>query len=217
MGDDRKAGSPLPAGLAAGRLSGLGPAEDVVIIERSRLEPAAFAVLYDRHAAVIFRFAARRLGSQAAEDVVAETFLAAFRQRHRYDLGRADARPWLYGIANNVIGKQRRSEVRRLRAHARAGVEPETFREQDEIEERLWAGMVRSELAAGLASLSRNHRDVLLLVAWAGLSYEETATALGVPLGTVRSRLNRARSCLRESLSGIEGNLRTEELSHARA
>lgn len=217
MGDDRTVGSLLPAGLMAGRLSGLGSAGDAVIIERSRLEPAAFAVLYDRHAAVIFRFAARRLGDQAAEDVTAETFLAAFRQRHRYDLGRADARPWLYGIANNVIGKQRRSEVRRLRALARAGVAPEAFREQDEIEERLWARTVRSELAVGLASLSRNHRDVLLLVAWAGLSYEETAVALGIPLGTVRSRLNRARSCLRGSLSGIEGNLGTEALSHARA
>lgn len=213
MGDARTAGSLLPARLWAGRMSTLGSAGDAAIIERSRLEPAAFAVLYDRHAAVIFRFAARRLGSQTAEDVSAETFLAAFGQRHRYDLGRTDARPWLYGIANNVIGKQRRSEVRRLRALARAGGAPDSFRDQDEIDERLWACTVRSELAAGLASISRNHRDVLLLVAWAGLSHEETAIALGIPLGTVRSRLNRARACLRESLSGFEGDLGGEVLS----
>lgn len=93
-------------------------ADDAALVETSRHEPEAFAGLYDRHASHIHRYAARRLGDGAADDIVAETFLAAFRTRHRYDMSRADARPWLYGIASNLIGKRRRSEIAMLRAYA---------------------------------------------------------------------------------------------------
>jgi DNA-directed RNA polymerase specialized sigma24 family protein len=96
-------------------------ADDATVIERSWHEPERFAELYDRHAAAIHRYVSRRLGAEMADDVVAETFLAAFRWRQRYDLGRADARPWLYGIAANMIGKHRRAEIRRLRTLARTG------------------------------------------------------------------------------------------------
>src|SRR4029077_13125696 len=105
-------------GAAATRL------DDAALIERSWQEPEAFAALYDRHAAPIHRFVGRRLGDQMADDVVAETFLAAFRRRKRYDLCRVDARPWLYGIAANLIGKHRRAEVRMLRAFPRTGADP---------------------------------------------------------------------------------------------
>lgn len=214
MGDDRTVrsvttGLPLReiGAVRAARAVRAGTGEDAVVVERSLREPAAFAELYDRHAAVIFRFAARRLGSSVAEDVTAETFLAAFWHRHRYDLSRGDARPWLYGIASNLIGRQRRDEVRRLRALARLAAATDEAGAAQDIDDRIWAGEMRAELAAALASLPRKHRDTLLLVAWAELSYEETAEALAVPIGTVRSRVNRARHRLREALPELDADL----------
>ncbi|MGH3286835.1 MAG: RNA polymerase sigma factor, partial [Streptosporangiaceae bacterium] len=113
--------------------------DDAALIERSWHEPEAFAVLYDRHAAPIHRFAGRRLGDQLAGDVVGETFLAAFRRRKRYDLRRADARPWLYGIAANLIGKHRRAEVRMFRAFARTGIDPVADSHADRADSRISA------------------------------------------------------------------------------
>jgi RNA polymerase sigma-70 factor, ECF subfamily len=200
------------------REGGIGDADavgDAAVIERSIREPAAFALVYDRHASEIFRFAARRLGRQAAEDVMADTFLDAFSKRHRYDLTRRDCRPWLYGIASNVIGKQRRTEVRRFRALARSAAMTGNSCDLDEIDERIWAGASRAELAAALAALSRKHRDVVLLVAWADLSYDEVSVALKIPVGTVRSRLNRARRALRSALTGLQDDPTIEELPHA--
>jgi RNA polymerase sigma factor (sigma-70 family) len=186
--------------------------DDAALIERSWHEPEAFAALYDRHAAPIHRFAGRRLGDQMADDVVAETFLAAFRRRKRYDLHRADARPWLYGIAANVIGKHRRSEVRMLRAFARTGADPVAAGHADRVDSRVCAAAVQRDLAAALAGLPAGDRDVLLLIAWADLSYEETAAALGIPVGTVRSRLHRARRKVREALGGQDPTSSNQEL-----
>jgi RNA polymerase sigma factor (sigma-70 family) len=176
--------------------------DDAALIERSWHEPEAFAALYDRHAAPIHRFAGRRLGDQLADDVVAETFLAAFRRRKRYDVRRSDARPWLYGIAANVMGKHRRAELRMLRALARTGIDPAADGHADRIDSQVSAAAVQRDLASALAGLSAGDRDVLLLIAWADLSYEETAAALRIPVGTVRSRLNRARRKVREALGG---------------
>ncbi len=176
--------------------------DDAALIERSWGEPETFAELYDRHAVPIHRYVSRRLGEPMADDVVADTFLAAFRRRQGYDLHRPDARPWLYGIAANLIGKHRRAEVRMLRAYARTGADPVVDGHADRIDNRVSAAAVQRDLAAALASLSAGERDVLLLVAWADLSYEETATALEIPLGTVRSRLHRARKKVREALGG---------------
>ncbi|WP_344272836.1 RNA polymerase sigma factor, partial [Actinomadura napierensis] len=147
--------------------------------------------------------AARRLGDQAADDVVAETFLAAFRRRGRYDLARPDARPWLYGIAANLIGKHRRSETRMLQALARTGADPVTDA-IDRADARVSAAAVSRRLAGALADLPARDRDVLLLVAWADLSYQQVAEALSIPVGTVRSRLNRARRKVREALGGSD-------------
>ena len=180
---------------------------DAALIERSRHDPEAFARLYDRHAAPLHRYAARRLGAGAADDIVADTFLDAFRRRHRYDLSVPDARPWLYGIAANLIGKHSRAEVRMLRAYARTGADPvlaETASHTDEADSRLASAAVRQDLAAALAALARGDRDVLLMIAWADLSYAEVATALGIPVGTVRSRLHRARARIRAALGGFD-------------
>ncbi|GAA3418232.1 RNA polymerase sigma factor [Streptosporangium vulgare] len=177
-----------------------GDATDATLIGESLTAPDRFAGLFDRHADEIHRYVARRLDDvTTADDVTAETFLVAFRKRARYDLGRADARPWLYGIASNLISGHRRSETRRLKALARQA--PERAAEfEDRSAERVTADRLRPALAAALAGLGSAERDLLLLVAWADLSYEEAAQALGIPIGTVRSRLSRTRTKIRRSL-----------------
>ena len=175
-------------------------ADDAAVIQLSRHEPEYFTEVFRRHAPYIQRYVVRRLGQDAADDIVAETFLLAFRQRDSYDQARSDARPWLYGIATNLIGHHRRAEIRLYRALARTGTDPVTESFTDRIDDRVSASTASRRLATALARLSAELRDTLLLVAWGDLSYEETATALGVPVGTVRSRISRARSALRRSL-----------------
>jgi RNA polymerase sigma factor (sigma-70 family) len=187
-------------------------ADDAAVIEQSWHEPEAFAELYDRHATPIHSYVTRRLGDGAADDVVAETFLIAFRGRRRYDLSRSDARPWLYGIAANVIGKHRRTEVRMWRALARTGADPAAEGHADRVDDRVSAATVQRELAVALAGLAAGDRDVLLLIAWADLSYDEVAAALEIPVGTVRSRLNRARRKVRAALGGQDPTSLREEL-----
>lgn len=188
----RSASARAPAGPPDGA--------DSASIGRSLVEPERFAAVFDRHAPYIHRYVARRLGPDAADDVVAETFLTAFGKRGTYDLRRPDARPWLYGIATNLIGTHRRTEARELRLLARsrpAGTEP--FPEE-RIAAQVSARARRPELVAALAGLSPDDRDVLLLIAWEELSYDEVAAALNIPVGTVRSRLHRARRTLRAAL-----------------
>jgi RNA polymerase sigma factor (sigma-70 family) len=143
---------------------------DARVIARSRDEPELFAVLYDRHADAVHRYAARRLGPEAAEDLMAETFVIAFQRRHTFDLARADARPWLFGIATNLVGRHRRAEARRFKALSRL---PEPVEHEEPVADRAVARAgatgVRRDLAAALAGLSARHRDVVLLIAWAGL------------------------------------------------
>lgn len=209
-------GGPVPVILAADRPDS-APAEppaDAAVIRLSWRQPEAFAELYDRHAAEIHRYATRRLGATAADDIVADTFLAAFRSRQRYDLSRADSRPWLFGIAANVIGKQRRAEVRMLRALARTGVDPVDGGHAELVESRVSAVAAHQKLAAALAGLAAGDREVLLLFAWAELSYDGIAEALAIPVGTVRSRLHRARRKTREALRQQDPALLTEGLSH---
>lgn len=181
---------------------------DAAIIERSAGDPEAFAILYDRHAATLHRYVARRLGEDVAEDIVADTFLSAFRKRARFDPSvSSDARPWLFGIAANLIGKHTRSEVRMLRAYARTGADPVLTQQvttTDEAFSRVDFAAAQRDLARALATLAKGDREVLLLIAWADLSYAEVAAALGIPIGTVRSRLNRARTRIRAGLGGID-------------
>lgn len=187
---------------------------DASVVQRSLEDPDAFAALFDRYAQDIHRYAARRLGTEAADDLMAETFVIAFQQRRRYDLSRPQARPWLYGIVTNLVGGHRRAEARRLRALSRAAStdpgdgsgdasgdgEPLA----DRVAARVSAEGVRGELAGALAALPARYRDVVLVIAWGDLDYAEAAEALGVPVGTVRSRLHRARKKLREALGGSD-------------
>ncbi len=175
--------------------------DDAAIIEGSLLDPERFAALFDRHAPLIYRYAGRRAGVQQADDLVAETFLAAFSKRGKYDLSYRDARPWLYGIATNLIGQHRREEIRQIRIRQAAIPDPDVPGHGDRVAADVTAGALHGVLAAALADLPARDRDVLLLIAWEQLTYDETAQALGIPIGTVRSRLNRARSMLRAVLA----------------
>ncbi|WP_116020645.1 RNA polymerase sigma factor [Thermomonospora umbrina] len=183
----------------------VSPSSDAEEIERSWREPERFAVLFDRYGARLHRYAARRLGDGEADDIVAETFLVAFRRRAGYDLGRAEALPWLYGIASNLIRRHRRAEVSRYRTFVRTGVLPDVADGVAErAVERVSAQMSGRRLARAIAELPSRDRDVLLLVAWADLSYEQVADALGLPVGTVRSRLHRARTKVKRALGGVD-------------
>ncbi|MFI6816537.1 RNA polymerase sigma factor [Nonomuraea sp. NPDC050328] len=163
----------------------------------------SFSEVFDAYFGEIHRYVAQRLGVDDAEDVVAETFLAAYRKREHYDPARASVRTWLYGIATNLVGKHRRAEVRALRAIARHGVpDPAGAGHEERVAARVSAQSLRPSLAAAIARLNSGDRDVLLLVALAGLSHEEIAEALGIPYGTVGSRLSRARRKLRDALGG---------------
>jgi RNA polymerase sigma-70 factor (ECF subfamily) len=177
---------------------------DADLLAPSRTDPAGFATFYDRYAAELYRYAYQRVGEQTAQDVVADTFLAAFQQRGSYDQDRANARPWLFGILTRKLARHYRTENARYRALARSA--PETVQDSpaERIAAQVTAWAVRVPLIGALHRLSEGDRDVLLLIAWCDFSYDEVAAALDIPLGTVRSRLNRARRKVREALGGID-------------
>ncbi|RSN47056.1 RNA polymerase sigma factor [Actinomadura sp. WAC 06369] len=177
-----------------------GALTDSDVIRLSLDDPEWFAELFDRHHRRIHHYAARRLGVHAADDIVGETFLAAFRRRAAYDLAQPLARPWLYGIATTLVARHRRAEERYYRALQRTGADPLPEPLADAVATRVAAESQQRRLAGALAGLSRGDRDVLLLVAWGDLTYEEVARALEVPVGTVRSRLHRARRVVRRAL-----------------
>jgi RNA polymerase sigma factor (sigma-70 family) len=155
-----------------------------------------FGRLFDSHAAALRHYLVRRVGENAAEDLVSETFLVALRQRHRYDPARAAARSWLYGIATNLMRRHVRDEVRQLRIAAQS-VEVPAVSQASRVAERVDAQVAARRLAGALARLSPGDRNVLLLISWAGLDTAGVAEALNIPVGTVRSRLHRVRKQLR--------------------
>jgi DNA-directed RNA polymerase specialized sigma24 family protein len=157
---------------------------DADAIAASLAEPRRFAVVYDRHAAVVFRFLVRRVGRDTADELLGETFRIAFERRAVFDCSRDSARPWLYGIATNLLAKHRRTEARRLRAMERLALA------------QGGSGGGTDAVADALAALPDGERDALLLFVWEDLDYDDIATALGIPVGTVRSRLHRARARL---------------------
>jgi len=195
------------------RRRGSAAADDAAVIESSWREPERFAVLFDRHAPHIHRYLARRAGREVAGDLVAETFLAAFAKRDRYDLSRADARPWLYGIATNLVGQHRRDEARQYRISQAAVAEPDVRGHAERVAADVTAQAMRPLLDAVLAALPAGDRDVLLLIAWEQLTYQEVSQALAIPVGTVRSRLNRARTKVRQALAGTDAAATYEEIT----
>jgi RNA polymerase sigma factor (sigma-70 family) len=179
---------------------------DSAVIAASVTDPAAVAAIFDRHAASIHRFLARRVEPAEAEGILGDVFRVAFERRETFDLGRASARPWLYGISTNLIARHRRSEARRLRAMASlasmrvAGAEDAVGDRAAEVADarESWATLVNA-----IDELPDAERDTLMLFAWEELSYDDIAAALDVPVGTVRSRLNRTRRRLRAARADV--------------
>lgn len=180
---------------------------DATIVVTSLSDPDRFAVIFERHYGAIHRYLQRRFGLPLAEDLAAQTFVEAFAARGRYDRSRSDARPWLLGIATNLVRRHWRQETRALRAYARTGEDPNSYGFEDEVIEHLDRTRVGPLAARAVAALDRRDRDVLLLFAWEESSYEEIAVALDIPIGTVRSRLARARRQVRELLGPVGQDL----------
>jgi RNA polymerase sigma-70 factor (ECF subfamily) len=178
------------------------PPSDADAIGASLRDPGRFREVFERHHDDVRRYLQRRSGLDTGEELAAQTFEEAFRTRSRFDPRVPTARPWLMGIATNLLRHHYRAESARLRTLQRAASMASTSAE-DDPDARLDARAVAPALADALLRMSRGERDVLLLYAWADLSYEEIAHALRVPIGTVRSRLHRARRRLRELGSAV--------------
>jgi RNA polymerase sigma-70 factor (ECF subfamily) len=178
---------------------------DAELLARSIAEPTAFGDLYERHSLAVRRYVVRRMGDAVGEDLAAEVFLRGFRARGRYRAERDTALPWFLGIANNVIADHRRLERRRLATLARLSHDPDRYPEQS-------GAALDPALVAALRRLPAVERDALLLVVWGELTQDEAAVALGVPVGTVSSRITRARQrltgALRSPLAVLAADLR---------
>jgi RNA polymerase sigma factor (sigma-70 family) len=180
-------------------------------------ESQAFERLFDRHTNAIFRFCVRRVGDRsAAEDLMSTTFLHAWRRRADMQCGAEGPVPWLYGIAANLVRRHLRGVDRRRAGMARVsapGAEPDP---SDEIADRLDGASRADRVREALRSLPDSDQELFVLCVWEELSYQQAAAALGIPVGTVRSRLSRARSRLRLALGepGVEsGDVPTESTS----
>jgi RNA polymerase sigma factor (sigma-70 family) len=196
----------------------MGEPTDAVLWQRAAAgEVDAFGTIFERHARTVYNYCFRRTADWSqAEELTAIVFLEAWRRRRQVVLERDDALPWLLGVATNVLRNLRRSQRRHRAALERLPRERVADFAGD-VDERLDdERQMRSALRA-FQQLSRDDQDVLALCIWEELPYEQAALALGVPIGTVRSRLSRARARLRELSSnpGHEWDERfaTEEAS----
>jgi RNA polymerase sigma-70 factor, ECF subfamily len=174
--------------------------EDGAAIARSLHHPEAFANVFDRHFAFVHRYVARRASRDRADDVASQTFTVAFAHRGRYrdDLG--TARPWLLGIATNLMRAEHRGDARVALIVERLGSEATTSSSGAPPAGASAASEDDGRLSMALAHLQPEQRDALLLHALGELSYAEIAAALEIPIGTVRSRISRACAALRTEL-----------------
>lgn len=174
---------------------------DSLLIAASRVDPRAFAGVFDRHAPTLLQYLVRRVGISEAEGLLGELFRIAFESRSRFDLSRTDARPWLYGIAANLVMKHHRGRARHDRALGRLALMRPGHSEVS-FDNRVVNADANSQLLKAVVEaideLPNIDREAVLLYAWQGLSYAEIAEALEIPTGTVRSRLSRVRLMLRE-------------------
>jgi RNA polymerase sigma-70 factor (ECF subfamily) len=184
-------------------------------IAASLADPQRFGTIAERHFGAIYQYLARRVGRDMAQDLNAETFVVAFSSRSRYDLTRVNARPWLYGIATNTIRHHRRSELRMLNAYVRSVPPVRVDDEPEKLSTHIEHVELLDRVAKAFSKLDPEQRDALHLTAIEGLSYAETAEALGIPVGTVHSKVARARITLRD-LAGYFGQEGNEEPIPAR-
>jgi RNA polymerase sigma factor (sigma-70 family) len=172
--------------------------DDAELFRRSVADADVFEQIFERHFDPLLRYCRQRAGHHVGEEVAARTMVIAFERRETYDGRNASARGWLFGIATNLIRHHFRDERVHLAALGRLPIDPDTIDESDT--DRIDAERSRPELAAAIASLEPVERDAFLLAVIAQLSYPEIAEALAIPVGTVRSRISRARRKLRERM-----------------
>lgn len=194
-GMETAAGNPVGA---FGHESGVEPSDGVLWARSRSGEAEAFGLLFERHAKAVYNYCFRRVGSwAAAEDLLSVVFLEAWRRRGK-ELPPDKVLPWLYGIATNVVRNRRRSERRYAAALRRLPTAPTALDFAPDVDERVDDERRMAGALELLESLPRREQDVFALCAWMELSYEDAAAALGIPVGTVRSRLSRARTRMRE-------------------
>jgi RNA polymerase sigma-70 factor (ECF subfamily) len=170
---------------------------DAVVIAGSLDRPEQFATIFERHFDAVHAYLSRRAGSTLADDLASSTFVVAFERRDGFRPEADSARPWLFGIATNLLRNQWRAARRTEEVVRKAG--SAITGNQAPVPDALVEGY--EEIAGALAGLDAGQRDALIMFAWEGLSYEEIATSLNVPVGTVRSRIARGRARLREKLT----------------
>jgi RNA polymerase sigma-70 factor (ECF subfamily) len=185
----------------------LESSDDALWAASSHGDEHAFAEIYERHACTIYNYLFRRLADWSeAEDLTAVVFLEAFRRRQDAVVDDGKLLPWLYGVATNVLRNRRRAVFRHRRLLAELEGQPRGT-EPDAAERAGAAAQMRAVLQR-VAALPRQQQDVVALCVWSDLSYAEAAVALSVPVGTIRSRLARARAALTE----LDGTPRHSEL-----
>lgn len=174
---------------------------DASVISSSLRDPAAFAAIFDRHAPTLLGYLGRRVGRNDAEDLLGDLFRIAFESRGRYDLSRPSSLPWLYGIAANLVMKRHRSSGRYRDAIDRLSLvrqdDPGVPFDEQVVEDAANDDLL-AHVHAAMRQLAPADREVLVLFAWQNLSYADIAEALDLPVGTIRSRLNRVRTAIRE-------------------
>ena len=173
------------------------PQTDTALIARSQAEPELFGLLFERHFSRIYSYLARRAGRASAEDLASQTFVVAFERRQHFDPAISNALPWLYGIATNLLRNHvravRRADATVLRVAAVSPVSGES------LEPETMSAVLRV-----IDKLAADQREALFLFAWADLTYSEISEVLDVPIGTVASRIARAREILRADLISAE-------------
>jgi RNA polymerase sigma factor (sigma-70 family) len=174
---------------------------DAEFLRESLVRPERFERIFDRHYDVVRRYAHRRVGKEAGEDIAADTFLTAFSVRSTFDGRSESARAWLFGIANNLVRHHLRAEWTHAAAWGRLPLETAEFDHVDAG--RLDAIRAAPAIEAALQSLHADDRETFLLFALGELTYDEVAGALEIPTGTVRSRIFRVRKILREQLAEV--------------
>jgi len=177
---------------------------DGEVITDSISNPGAFYILFDRYVSDVTRFVTRNASPSHVEDLVIETFVTAFKLRAEYDPLRTSARPWIYGIANNLLRHHYRSLAREQALFRKSTYwfvsEWTITLDTSSIDNRVDASASEGLLVEALATLRPESREPLLLHVLADLTYVEVAEALEIPVGTVRSRISRAKEELRQLL-----------------
>lgn len=178
--------------------------DDAELLRRSVEDSELFEEIFERHYDAILRYGRQRLGHDVGEEIAARTMVIAFDRRAGFDARFRSARPWLFGIATNLIRHHIRDERVHMAALSRLPIDPDL--DDEETVDRLDANRRRPLLLKALMELRLEDRDAFILLAVSGLTYTEIANALGIAEGTVGSRIHRARHTMREVIRALEAS-----------